>query len=107
MNLNRIRHTLVNAVKQSLQHKRNQSNVAANVLEERHLQEVALDENCILVNENDEPLGLSSKRDCHRVNVDGRVKLHRAFSVFLFNSNGDMLVQKRASHKVNWFMHSL
>lgn len=100
MNLNRIRHTFVNAVKQTLQHKRNQSNIAANVLEARHLQEVALDENCILVNENDEAIGVSSKRDCHRVNAEGHVKLHRAFSVFLFNSDGDMLVQRRAPHKV-------
>lgn len=100
MFLNRIRHTFVNAVKQTLQHKRNQSNVAASVLEARHLQEAALDENCILVNENDEPIGYSSKRDCHRLNDDGYVKLHRAFSVFLFNSNGDMLIQRRAAQKV-------
>jgi len=85
-----------------LQHKRNQSNVAASVLEARHLQEAALDENCILVNENDEPIGYSSKRDCHRLNADGHVKLHRAFSVFLFNSNGDMLVQRRASQKITF-----
>lgn len=100
MNLNRIRHTFVNIVKQTLHHKRNRSYVATNALEARNLQEAALAENCILVNENDEAVGLASKRDCHRVNADGRVKLHRAFSVFLFNSNGDMLVQRRASHKV-------
>lgn len=100
MILNRIRHTCGITVKQILQHKRNQSNIAANVLEARQLQEAALDENCILVNENDVAIGLSSKRDCHKVNSDGHVKLHRAFSVFLFNSDGDMLIQRRASQKV-------
>lgn len=101
MNLNRIRHTLISAAKHTLHHKRNRSYVATNALDARHLQEAALAENCILVNENDEAVGLASKRDCHRVNNDGRVKLHRAFSVFLFNSEGDMLIQRRASHKVN------
>lgn len=73
---------------------------AANQLEAKTLQETALAENCILVDEFDRAIGQSSKRDCHRVSQDGRIKLHRAFSVFLFNSNGDMLIQKRSSHKV-------
>lgn len=80
---------------------------AANQLEAKHLQETALAENCILVDEYDRSIGQSSKRDCHRVDENRRIKLHRAFSVFLFNSNGDMLIQKRSSHKVstisNWF----
>lgn len=74
---------------------------AANQLEAKNLQETALAENCILVDEFDRAIGQSSKRDCHRVNEDGHIKLHRAFSVFLFNSDGDMLIQKRSSHKVN------
>lgn len=78
------------------------SNVPVTVSKEaQNLQELALDENCILVDQNDRSLGLSSKRDCHRVNADGEIKLHRAFSVFLFNTKGDMLLQKRSSHKVN------
>lgn len=64
------------------------------------LQESALKENCILIDEHDKPLGASSKRDCHLVNTEGRVKLHRAFSVFLFNSEGDLLIQRRSVHKV-------
>lgn len=75
--------------------------VAANQLQAKHLQETALAENCILVDEFDRAIGQTSKRDCHRVDENGRIKLHRAFSVFLFNSNGDMLIQKRSSHKVN------
>ncbi|XP_059610938.1 isopentenyl-diphosphate Delta-isomerase 1 [Phlebotomus argentipes] len=68
----------------------------------RHLQEVALRENCILVDVNDRPLGLASKKDCHRVSPEGRVKLHRAFSVFLFNSKGEMLIQRRSPHKITF-----
>lgn len=73
---------------------------AANQLHAKNLQETALAENCILVDDCDRAIGQSSKRDCHRVNENGRIKLHRAFSVFLFNANGDMLIQKRSSHKV-------
>lgn len=75
--------------------------VAANQLQAKNLQETALAENCILVDDFDRAIGQSSKRDCHRVDENGRIKLHRAFSVFLFNTNGDMLIQKRSSHKVN------
>lgn len=78
--------------------------VSATKLETKNLQEIALEENCILVDENDRSLGATSKRDCHRVGIDGDIKLHRAFSVFLFNSRGDMLVQKRSSQKVRLFL---
>lgn len=68
---------------------------------ESERQELFLDrENCILVDANDKNLGSASKRDCHKVEGDD-VKLHRAFSVFLFNKSGDMLLQKRSSHKVS------
>lgn len=67
---------------------------------ESEKQELFLDkENCILVDENDRNIGSASKRDCHKVD-DNEIKLHRAFSVFLFNKNGEMLLQKRSSHKV-------
>lgn len=64
-------------------------------------QEVSLRENCILVDPNDKPTGHASKRDCHRVGDNGKLLLHRAFSVFLFNTRGEMLVQRRSSHKVS------
>lgn len=64
------------------------------------LQENALDEMCILVDKNDCVLGSTTKRDCHSVYDGNHIKLHRAFSVFLFNSNGDMLIQRRAKEKV-------
>ena len=48
----------------------------------------------ILVNEEDEPIGTMEKMGAHRKAV-----LHRAFSVFIFNTKGELLLQKRASHK--------
>ncbi|EKB58503.1 isopentenyl-diphosphate Delta-isomerase [Bergeyella zoohelcum] len=48
----------------------------------------------VLVNENDEVLGTMEKLEAHQKGV-----LHRAFSVFLFNEKGQMLLQKRAATK--------
>jgi isopentenyl-diphosphate delta-isomerase len=48
----------------------------------------------VLVNENDEPVGLMEKMEVHQ-----KALLHRAFSVFLFNSKGEMLLQRRALEK--------
>ena len=50
------------------------------------------DEPLILVDSNDEEVGFLDKEACH--NGDG--KLHRAFSVFIFNSEGKLLLQQRA-----------
>ncbi|XP_076165738.1 isopentenyl-diphosphate delta isomerase [Ptiloglossa arizonensis] len=66
------------------------------------LQEAALEERCILVDELDKPIGEATKRDCHTVNSKGQVLLHRAFSVFLFNSTGDLLLQKRSANKITF-----
>ncbi|HEY4290062.1 MAG TPA: isopentenyl-diphosphate Delta-isomerase [Puia sp.] len=51
-------------------------------------------EEVILVNENDVPLGTMEKMEAHR-----KALLHRAFSVFIFNSKGEMLLQQRAPEK--------
>ena len=48
----------------------------------------------ILVNENDTPIGTIEKMAAHE-----QALLHRAFSVFIFNSNGLMLLQQRAVTK--------
>lgn len=48
----------------------------------------------ILVDERDTPLGRMEKMEAHR-----RALLHRAFSVFVFNSGGEMLLQRRALGK--------
>ena len=49
----------------------------------RSLQEAALAERCIVINENDHIIGDASKQDCHKVQPDGSLILHRAFR---FNS---------------------
>lgn len=57
----------------------------------------------IVVNERDEVVGSASKFDSHRF-VPGQPRgiLHRAFSVFLFDGEGRLLLQKRASHKITF-----
>ncbi|XP_076544722.1 isopentenyl-diphosphate delta isomerase isoform X2 [Osmia lignaria lignaria] len=69
------------------------------------LQQAALEERCILVDALDKPLGKATKRDCHTVNSDGQVLLHRAFSVFLFNGKGELLLQKRSANKITFPNH--
>lgn len=51
-------------------------------------------EQVILVDENDHAIGLMDKMAAH----DGP-HLHRAFSIFIFNSKGEMLLQQRALTK--------
>lgn len=48
----------------------------------------------ILVDENDRPIGTMEKMEVHE-----KALLHRAFSVFIFNDKGEMLLQKRAAAK--------
>jgi isopentenyl-diphosphate delta-isomerase len=48
----------------------------------------------ILVNEEDTPIGTMEKMAAHE-----QALLHRAFSVFIFNSKGLMLLQQRATTK--------
>lgn len=51
-------------------------------------------EQVILVDEHDNELGSMEKMEAHRKGI-----LHRAFSVLLFNSNGELLLQKRSAKK--------
>lgn len=48
----------------------------------------------ILVDEQDMPVGTMEKMEAHVKGV-----LHRAISVFIFNSNGELLLQQRAQNK--------
>lgn len=48
----------------------------------------------ILVNEQDEPVGTMEKLEAHQKGL-----LHRAFSVFITNSKGELLLQQRALDK--------
>ncbi len=48
----------------------------------------------VLVNENDEPQGVMDKMEAHQKGI-----LHRAFSIFIFNFKGELLMQQRALKK--------
>lgn len=48
----------------------------------------------VLVNENDEKIGLMPKMEAHEKGL-----LHRAFSVFIFNRNKELMLQKRSLKK--------
>ncbi len=52
------------------------------------------EEKVILVNEKDEKIGLMPKQEAHE-----KGRLHRAFSVFIFNDNNELMLQQRALHK--------
>ncbi|RWW64460.1 hypothetical protein BHE74_00028303 [Ensete ventricosum] len=52
------------------------------------------EDECILVDEQDNVVGHESKYNCHLMeNIESRNVLHRAFSVFLFNSKYELLLQ--------------
>ena len=51
-------------------------------------------EQVILVDEQDNPIGLMEKMEVHEKAI-----LHRAFSVFVFNHQGQLLLQQRALTK--------
>ena len=55
-------------------------------------------EQLILVDSDDNEIGYSSKSECHK----DLGLLHRAFSIFLFNSTGELLIQKRSIKKELW-----
>lgn len=52
----------------------------------------------ILVDKNDNPIGTEEKVKCHL--PDG--KLHRAFTVLLFNKEGKLLLTRRSQDKMLW-----
>lgn len=48
----------------------------------------------VLVDQHDNPLGEMDKLEAHQKGI-----LHRAFSIFLFNTDGEMLIHQRAANK--------
>ncbi|MBN1954174.1 MAG: isopentenyl-diphosphate Delta-isomerase [Anaerolineae bacterium] len=53
-----------------------------------------MEEQVILVDSKGQEIGAGPKMEMHRAG-----KLHRAFSVFVFNSRGELLLQQRANDK--------
>ena len=52
----------------------------------------------VLVDRNDNPIGTEEKAKCHLPNG----KLHRAFTVLLFNKDRKLLLTRRSSNKMLW-----
>lgn len=64
-------------------------------------------DNCIMVDAKDNIIGVSSKDVAHRRTKDGETllesfRLHRAFSVFLFDERNRLLLQQRAHSKITF-----
>jgi isopentenyl-diphosphate delta-isomerase len=55
-------------------------------------------EDLILVDEQDREIGSLPKTDCHT----GQGVLHRAFSIFVFNPDNELLLQQRSPSKMLW-----
>jgi isopentenyl-diphosphate delta-isomerase len=53
-----------------------------------------MEELVILVDKNDNQIGEMPKMEAHE-----KAFLHRAFSVFIFNKKGELMLQQRAAHK--------
>ena len=53
-----------------------------------------MEEHVILVDSNDSEIGIEEKMSAHL-----KGKLHRAFSIFIFNDKGELMLQKRHSSK--------
>lgn len=61
-----------------------------------------MEELCIVLDYNDEPVGAGTKKLCHIMDNINEGLLHRAFLVFLFNERGELLLQQRATEKITF-----
>lgn len=68
-------------------------------------QAAQLDDKCILVDRDDQATGWATKKDCHLLSNINKGMLHRAFSVFLFDSNKRLLLQQRSLKKITYPNH--
>ena len=61
------------------------------------------DDTVTQVDENDNVIGPMSKVDAHlRLLLDKNMVPHRAFSLFLFNTRGELLLQQRSPKKITF-----
>eukprot|EP01097_Dermamoeba_algensis_P004776 TRINITY_DN3071_c0_g1_i1.p1 TRINITY_DN3071_c0_g1~~TRINITY_DN3071_c0_g1_i1.p1 ORF type:complete len:222 (+),score=30.49 TRINITY_DN3071_c0_g1_i1:80-745(+) len=59
-------------------------------------------EMCIIVDLDDKPKGFDTKKNVHLWSTIEKGVVHRAFSVFLFNSDRKLLLQQRAASKITF-----
>ena len=55
-----------------------------------------------VLDNDDKPVGAGTKKLCHIMDNINEGLLHRAFSVFLFNEDGELLLQQRADEKITF-----
>jgi len=61
-----------------------------------------MEEEVILIDMDDKQLGRASKHESHQMENIEKGMLHRAFSVFLFNSKGELMLQQRSNAKITF-----
>jgi isopentenyl-diphosphate delta-isomerase len=61
-----------------------------------------MEELCIVLDYSDKPVGAGTKKLCHVMENINAGLLHRAFLVFLFNEDGQLLLQQRADEKITF-----
>ncbi|KAK6454915.1 isopentenyl diphosphate:dimethylallyl diphosphate isomerase [Scheffersomyces xylosifermentans] len=61
-----------------------------------------MEELCIVLDNDDKPVGAGTKKLCHIMDNINDGLLHRAFSVFSFNEDGKLLLQQRADEKITF-----
>jgi isopentenyl-diphosphate delta-isomerase len=61
------------------------------------MEDLNKEEQVVLVDEQNQVLGYMAKLEAHQ-----KALLHRAISVIIFNSKGEMLIQQRALSKYHW-----
>jgi isopentenyl-diphosphate Delta-isomerase len=61
------------------------------------MEDLSAEEQVVLVDEKDQVKGYMGKLEAHQKGL-----LHRAISVIIFNSEGEMLIQQRAFTKYHW-----
>lgn len=85
-------------------HRKNLSlSVATEPVMDEVQKRLMFEDECILVDEEDRVIGHDSKYNCHLMEkIESGKMLHRAFSVFLFNSKYELLLQKRSATKVTF-----
>lgn len=75
----------------------------ADIFEGHNQEQIRLmNEACIAVDFDDTPYAAGSKKTLHLLSSIEKGLLHRAFSVFLFNEKGELLLQQRASEKITF-----
>eukprot|EP00160_Parvularia_atlantis_P018294 Unigene6694_Nuclearia_a/m.20547 Unigene6694_Nuclearia_a/g.20547 ORF Unigene6694_Nuclearia_a/g.20547 Unigene6694_Nuclearia_a/m.20547 type:complete len:250 (+) Unigene6694_Nuclearia_a:48-797(+) len=66
------------------------------------VQAALMRETIVVVDADDNVLGHDSKENCHLMDNINKGLLHRAFSVFLFNDDNQLLLQQRAGSKITF-----